>query len=334
MVKWVQLHLSQGAFEGKQLINKNTLKAMHVVQTPLDYPIFNVPEESPYLFGYGLGWMTGLYKGHYMVMHSGSIDGFVSNVMFLPKENIGIVMLTNSQNHFLFTSSAAFCIADFLMGIEDQSWIEQIAENEKIVNAALTKQNIESPAGDNSSTARPTHEYVGEFENPGYGPIQVFLRDNELIASYNDISYVLAYKCFDHFISTLQISFFEAKFGCFFTRNSSGDVSEFHMSLEPSLPAIPFKRKAENALLAEEYLRQFTGEFESNDFFVEIVLKKGKLSACIPGQPIWEFTPEKPFLFSIQALPGVTVRFVPDEEGKISEAVFIQPNGSFSFKAK
>ena len=68
MMKWVELQLS----DGKQLIQKGTLKEMHRVHMPARSLML---EEA---FGYGLGWFTALREGHYIVTHGGGIDGFIS----------------------------------------------------------------------------------------------------------------------------------------------------------------------------------------------------------------------------------------------------------------
>ena len=44
---------------------------------------------------YALGWMVISYRGHIVIMHGGSIDGFASFLAFLPKEQLGIAILCN-----------------------------------------------------------------------------------------------------------------------------------------------------------------------------------------------------------------------------------------------
>jgi CubicO group peptidase (beta-lactamase class C family) len=331
MAKWVQVQLSDGTLEERRVISKEMLKEMHSVQTPIQFPLFNTPEESPYLFGYGLGWMTGLYKGHYTVTHGGGIDGFISHVVLLPTEKIGVVLLTNVDSHPLFASYASFALADCVLGKEEE-WIGPIAEKEKAL-LALTSGKPQTPFAD-PQTARPLSDYVGEFDNPGYGSLRIFVKDDELISSYNDITSVLAHKCFDHFTGTMKIVYTDSKFACSFTRDAFGDVADFLISIDPTASPVVFKRKASEDLFSEKYLKQFEGIFEDVGFSLVIAFKRNCLMASVAGQPAYELLPNKPYLFSLKELTGFSARFVPNAEGKITEVQLIQPNGTFDLKAK
>ena len=45
---------------------------------------------------YGLGWRIYDYAGHNLIFHSGMINGFTNTIAFVPENNTGIVVLTNS----------------------------------------------------------------------------------------------------------------------------------------------------------------------------------------------------------------------------------------------
>ncbi len=329
MAKWVQLQLSEGDLEGKHLINKATLKDMHVVHMPIHSPLF---EESPYLFGYGLGWMTGLHKGRYTVTHGGGIDGFISSVVLFPKEKIGVVILTNSDSHGLFPSSAAYGIADLLMGEEDEQWLSRVEEKEKQMKA-LPKKAKGEDVTTKATVVRSFDNYIGEFEHPGYGTVQISLDKDELIASYNEIPYRLKHTCYDHF--TGQAKLVKAQeFNCSFICNALGEIAEFQIAVEPLLPPIVFKRKAATELLNTDYLKKFTGTFECPVFPMDIALKKGHLVATVPGQPAYELKPEKPNLFSLKELSDCSLQFIEEADGTISELQFHQAGQTFSLQIK
>ena len=44
---------------------------------------------------YGLGWFLRQWNGHKVVEHGGNIDGFNSQVAFMPDQKLGFVLLTN-----------------------------------------------------------------------------------------------------------------------------------------------------------------------------------------------------------------------------------------------
>jgi beta-lactamase class C len=47
---------------------------------------------------YGLGWRVYEYAGATVVNHSGSVEGYAAQIAFLPDQNVGIVLLSNSKS--------------------------------------------------------------------------------------------------------------------------------------------------------------------------------------------------------------------------------------------
>lgn len=330
MAKWVSLQLSDGSFEGRQFLKKETLQAMHTPQVALR--IF--PEEASASFGYGLGWMVGMHEGHYMVTHGGGIDGFISSTGFLPKEKIGVVVLTNSDSGMMFANSLTEAIFNQILGITKEDWMVKAKEkNDKMKNAL--QKSSEKPGDLSSVTAgivRPYKDYVGEFENPGYGTVRVYNEGDSLILSYQTLSTPLSHGCYDHFIGTWE-GIVKMPFNCSFTRDRFGDIAELDLPMESAVEAIPFKRKAGRELLTLDYLKQFEGVFESYLFSFNIGLKGNQLTAAVPGAA-YVLVPEKPLQFSIKGMPGSMMCFTSEANGKFGSMSFITPNGSFNFKAK
>ena len=46
---------------------------------------------------YGLGWRVSTYAGYTLVQHSGSVEGYISHVAYLPERRTGIAILSNSR---------------------------------------------------------------------------------------------------------------------------------------------------------------------------------------------------------------------------------------------
>ncbi len=57
---------------------------------------------------YGLGWRLIDWQGTAVHTHSGYVDGFRAEIGFLPKEDIGIVVLSNGANHTVGAFVPAF----------------------------------------------------------------------------------------------------------------------------------------------------------------------------------------------------------------------------------
>jgi beta-lactamase class C len=53
---------------------------------------------------YGLGWRIFNYKKHKIIYHGGFVRGYRPEMGFCPKEDIGIVFLTNASKNKLSTT--------------------------------------------------------------------------------------------------------------------------------------------------------------------------------------------------------------------------------------
>ncbi|HRH45726.1 MAG TPA: serine hydrolase domain-containing protein, partial [Pyrinomonadaceae bacterium] len=95
---WMRLQLGRGTFEGKQIFSKERSAEMWAQNTILEvnpFPAKNAPTQM--FSGYGLGWFITDYRGHKMLYHSGGLDGMISETGLIPDENLGVVVLTNSE---------------------------------------------------------------------------------------------------------------------------------------------------------------------------------------------------------------------------------------------
>ena len=57
---------------------------------------------------YGLGWRIFNYSGHKLVYHAGGVQGYRSEMAYLPDKRIGIVLLSNSDARFSGTVIPTF----------------------------------------------------------------------------------------------------------------------------------------------------------------------------------------------------------------------------------
>src|SRR6202011_1205614 len=126
MAKWVQLQLNHGKFidrEGR-LFNEKQSQEMWSTQTIL--PIGDPPPPlaglKAHFADYGLGWGLRDYHGRKLVGHTGGVAGFVSRVMLVPGENLGVVVLTNAEEGGAF-DSILFHVLDHYLNLPPTDWI-------------------------------------------------------------------------------------------------------------------------------------------------------------------------------------------------------------------
>ena len=95
-----------------------------------------------------------------------------------------------------------------------------------------------------------------------------------------------------------------------------------------------FERQPPKEMYDRDFLEQFVGEYEFMGLAVTVELKGGHaLAVAVPGQPVFDLEPYLGTEFKLNGAEGASIRFVI-ENGAVTEAVFIQPNGVFSAKRK
>jgi CubicO group peptidase (beta-lactamase class C family) len=327
MTKWLQAQLL-----GCPVVKKETLREMQTIQIADGA----FPTESSYNLGYGLGWMIGVHKGHYSVRHGGGIDGFISDVVMLPQKGIGVAVLSNSSSAGgFFVISVVNTIIDQLLGDENTDWLGKMQEQATQMKAAVQTKKKEDAEKANALPSRPFQDYVGIYEHPGYGVVEVVLEEGHLMTVFNRISAKLFPQCYDHFKARSEEGIFDGEIATFsFVSNPSGEIGELHIPLESSVSPIVFRKQPATSLLATTYLQQFEGSFEGFSMSIETQLRGKQLMLMMPGQPPLELVPDKPLHFSAKGHVGYTVRFVQGSDGKVAEIVLASPHGIYNFTAK
>jgi len=82
---YLQMHLNEGAFKGKQILGAPLLTAMRTPWNHEDY-------------GYAMGWKQGSYNGVRFFQHLGSTATSYCGVFVIPDKNVGFVLLTNTNS--------------------------------------------------------------------------------------------------------------------------------------------------------------------------------------------------------------------------------------------
>ncbi|PWT89156.1 MAG: serine hydrolase, partial [Acidobacteria bacterium] len=122
MTKWLRFQLSDGSFEGKQLIKKESMEEMHSPQTIIRIGEMSHKDFPDTHFGaYGLCWRLRDYHGKLMVFHAGAVNQMTSYILLLPEEKLGIVALTNMSGTSMH-SAIAYRIVDAYLGAPSKDW--------------------------------------------------------------------------------------------------------------------------------------------------------------------------------------------------------------------
>ncbi len=202
MANWIRFQLANGAFEGKQLVKPELLaetKTPHTIirlegQTRDTNPETNV-------MTYGMGWNVQDYRGELLVAHSGSLNGFRTQVALLPKRNIGMVVLINAGRGWsaLGIRNAVFDM--MLNGKPSRDWSTYYLTLDREAEEKAAKDKAERLAKrvPNTTPTRPLAEYAGTYTNEAYGPVTITLADDALALQWSRIHAPLTHYHYDVF---------------------------------------------------------------------------------------------------------------------------------------
>lgn len=332
MAQWVKLQLAEGKFGEEQLVQEATMRQLHTIVTAIRaYPTNDLRGT----FGYGMGWFLEWYRGHYLVHHGGNIDGFSALVAFMPHQDFGCVVLTNLNGNAA-PVLVARNVYDRMLDLEPHDWLGPVKDVLAKAKEAQEKTEDDKPDEGRvlgTSPSLPLEEYAGVYENEGYGQVIVRYEDGKLYGTYNDDESPLVHYHFDQFVVSEDEDPSEG-LRVFFDIGATGKVERLRATLEATIDPIVFMKKAPEKFSSTEYLKQFEGVFSFPAQKATVAVNSnGKLTLSVPPQPLYILEPTGEDEFKITGVPvDITIRFKRNETGEITEAVSIQPNGTFTMK--
>ncbi|MFN0013456.1 MAG: serine hydrolase [Saprospiraceae bacterium] len=278
---------TQAVFSGK-LVSQDLLKKAH---TPNVLP-------NGTNTGYGYGWLMGYLLGSPTVEHGGAVNGFLSALIYLPKEDICVAILANCDCNE--PSETAAQLAALAAG--------------HILEVAAIPVPPKGLAG-----------YVGTYENPQGAKRYIRLDGGQLVSQrVGGSAFAMLAMARDsfRFDGTLaQIAFQRGENGkvsglLFDSRNVSGERWTRTADTVPELP------KA--LVLTEEQLRRFVGEYTLfPDFSMTVTQEGARLFAQATGQQRFEVFAKTELRFFLKVVDA-EIEFVPDDKGSVNKLILHQ----------
>ncbi|MDP9079784.1 MAG: serine hydrolase [Bacteroidota bacterium] len=177
MSKWIYTLLDNGKVGARQVIPAAAIAATRQPQDIVGN-VNHLNGESGYEL-YGLGWFIQDYAGHHLVMHDGGVNGYLSSVTLVPKDNLGIVILTNTdQNEFY--DALRWEIMDAYFKLQYRDYTDTYLAAYK--NNAATEQAADKKLRDSVAFNRPpalsASSYTGKYVNDFYGSLTITQGEN------------------------------------------------------------------------------------------------------------------------------------------------------------
>lgn len=232
MSNWIKMLLNNGKFNGEQVLSENVINEMFTPRINV-YVGRSMKKMGVNFNNYGLGWFLYDYKGRDIVFHDGGMPGYLSRVLLVPDENLGIVILTNGLNPL--TSALSQQIIDLYFGNDDADWVKDYKE--RIDN--YKKRDEENKAKVNSSRVENTKpslelpKYGGKYNDNSYGEAEVIFNNEELtlqLPAKDVFTSEMEHWHYDTFKIKFKDDFLPEGFVTF-SFNSKGEVTGFKIDL-------------------------------------------------------------------------------------------------------
>jgi len=138
-----------------------------------------------HLRGYALGLYVADYNGRQLYWHTGGAAGMVSNVCFVPEENLGIAILTNNDNQAFF-EALRYQVIDAYLHVPYVNRSKQYLEllrpdtREQLKQISDWKKRLHTVR-----SPLPLSAYVGTYSNELYGTLDIKQNNEQLEVRFN-----------------------------------------------------------------------------------------------------------------------------------------------------
>jgi len=326
---WLVALMNDGRYEGKQVLPAGVLKATME-------PAIALPNTMAEALGfwevlnpaYGMARETASYRGRLLTSHGGDLPGFHSQISFMPKEKLGVIVFVIGDHCAQLYNLISYNVYERLLGLDETPWSARMLEMRLKGKKADTEARAKAGA-DRVPNTKPSHalgDYAGDYEHPAYGILKIGLKDNQLQFDFHKLQWPLSHFHYDRFETPDDELY--GKFAVNFLTNPQGDVDRAIISLDEA--EVTFTRRPET--LNPKILGQLAGTYETpTGVKFQVLLKEGGgLSLLFPGQPEEPLVAYKGLKFRIKAFSDVVFEFVV-ENGQVKALKQISPSGENVF---
>ncbi len=197
MSKWVLLQLNHGKIPGAEIRMFSEKSSHEMWAQQMVVPVGTAPPElqglQAHFAGYGLGWALRDYKGRKLVGHTGGVAGFVTRVMLVPEENLGVVILTNAEEDGAFDAVLYHILDAYLGGpTQDYIWAFKAVQDRGEKEADETMRKASEARAADSKPSLPLEKYAGDYSDPWYGKVMIRIEPSGLTLKLDRTSKGLA----------------------------------------------------------------------------------------------------------------------------------------------
>lgn len=182
VANWLRLQLGRGKFEEKQVFSERQAGEMWTQNIFIGVNPFPPKEAPTQMFsGYGLGWSLSDYRGRKVVAHGGGLIGMISQTAMMPAENLGIVVLSNSETGV--STIIRNKIFDVFTDSPKRDWsaeaLKRVSDGKKAQEEAAKK--IDAARIQNTKPSLALGDYAGTYSSQVYGDVTITEENGKLV---------------------------------------------------------------------------------------------------------------------------------------------------------
>src|SRR6266849_2242909 len=326
---WLIALMNDGQYRGRQVLPADVLR--QTLQPAIGLP--NTAAEQRGFWevlnaAYGMGRQTASYRGHLVTLHGGDLPGFHSQVSFLPKEHIGVIVLVVGNHTAPLYNYVSYNVYERMLAMDQTPWIQRGLDIRLKGKAAGTQARKKADE-DRVPNTKPSHalaDYVGDYENPAYGLLKIGLSGNELRFDFHKMKMPMTHFHYDRFDTPDDEE--NGKWSVNFRTNPQGDIAQAVMSLDESEAV--FTRKPEK--LDPKMLGQLAGSYETpTGVKIQVTYQETSGLALVgPGAPPRPLNQVKGLRFRMPQFSDIIFEFVL-ENGQVKALKQRDPGSEYVF---
>jgi CubicO group peptidase (beta-lactamase class C family) len=178
MAQWMRLQLGEpGVYRGRRILSERVMREMHRPQVALGG---NALDGTAFA-AYGLGWNLREYEGRWISEHGGATDGMNTNLVLVPSENLGVVVMTNTFNNLMSAISSR--VVDAYLGVPDRELGELYwtGYQRRYQAAQARRDSIHAARIPRTRTTAPLATYAGAYRDSLYLDAEVRREGERLV---------------------------------------------------------------------------------------------------------------------------------------------------------
>jgi CubicO group peptidase (beta-lactamase class C family) len=169
--QWLRFQLGDGTFDGKRLVPAKHFHETHAPQMVVkltDAVKASYPDSIQ--LSYAMGWFARDYHGQLVLSHGGSLPGFRTQTVLVPKAKLGVVVVTNRNPTYL-TEAVSMAVVDRYLDRPEKDWNDYFVKLDKKQAADRSKKEagIKAKRIADTKPSRELKNFAGVYEHPAYG---------------------------------------------------------------------------------------------------------------------------------------------------------------------